>query len=85
MLVWLFHHLATLGLPAWWSERFAAFDKSSPRALLASGVSFTVALILGPHLIAWLRDRFREPIKSDSPKLCELHQAKQATPTAKIR
>jgi phospho-N-acetylmuramoyl-pentapeptide-transferase len=81
MLVWLFHHLATLGPTGWWSERFAGFDKSSPRALLASGASFSVALVMGPRLIAWLRDRFREPIKSDSPKLCELHQAKQATPT----
>ena len=27
------------------------------------------------------RRRFREPIKSDSPELCRLHQGKQATPT----
>jgi phospho-N-acetylmuramoyl-pentapeptide-transferase len=73
MLVWFLHNFD--------GSRFAAFDKSSPRALLAAGTSFAVALVLGPRLIAWLRGRFREPIKSDSPLLRELHGAKQATPT----
>ncbi|HUY34638.1 MAG TPA: phospho-N-acetylmuramoyl-pentapeptide-transferase [Pirellulales bacterium] len=81
MLVWFFHHLAALGLPAGWTERIAAFDKSSPRALLASGAGFSVALLLGPRWIAWLRGRFREPIMGDSATLCDLHQAKHATPT----
>ncbi|HVC94148.1 MAG TPA: phospho-N-acetylmuramoyl-pentapeptide-transferase [Pirellulales bacterium] len=81
MLIWFLHHLAALGIPAWWSERIAAVDKSSPRALLASAASFTVALVMGPRLIAWLRCRFREPIVSDSPTLRQLHQAKHATPT----
>ena len=43
--------------------------------------SASSAVLLGPRLIAWLRCRFREPIKSPSPELCRLHQGKQATPT----
>ncbi|HEV3023339.1 MAG TPA: phospho-N-acetylmuramoyl-pentapeptide-transferase [Pirellulales bacterium] len=73
MLIWFLHHVA--------GGRFPAFDKSSPRAIMAAGASFAVALLLGPRLIGWLRGRFREPIKSDSPELCKLHGAKQATPT----
>ena len=38
-------------------------------------------MILGPRWIAWLGRRFREPIKSDSPEILRLHQAKTATPT----
>ena len=40
-----------------------------------------LALAFGRQLIAWLRQRFREPIKSASARVAELHQAKQATPT----
>ena len=38
-------------------------------------------MVLGPRSIAWLARRFREPITSDSPEICRLHQGKQATPT----
>ena len=44
-------------------------------------VSFLLAVVLGPRSIAWLARRFREPIKSDSPEICRLHQGKNATPT----
>ena len=44
-------------------------------------VSFVLAVAAGPRLIDWLRCRFREPIKSDSPEIRRLHQNKQATPT----
>ena len=48
---------------------------------MAAGLSFAVAVLLGPRWIGWLRRRFREPIKSDSPELVRLHGDKQATPT----
>ncbi len=75
MLLWLLHHLAA------WSDAIAAWEKITPRAALAAGVSFTVAVLLGPRWIAWLDNRFREPIKSASPEIIHLHRDKQATPT----
>lgn len=74
MLLWL-HHLTS------WPEHLTALDKITLRGSLAALVSFVLALILGPWLIAWLAGRFREPIKGDSEKLCELQKAKQFTPT----
>jgi len=59
----------------------AAWEKITPRAALAAGVSFAVAALLGPRWIGWLRRRFREPIKSDSPELVRLYGDKQSTPT----
>ena len=44
-------------------------------------ISFVLAVALGPRSIAWLKARFREPIKSASPDIARLHMAKQATPT----
>jgi phospho-N-acetylmuramoyl-pentapeptide-transferase len=81
MLLWLCDRLVT-----WWPEvagpgRLAALGKITLRASLAAMVSFLLAMLLGPRLIAWLARRFREPIKSDSPEICRLHQNKQATPT----
>jgi phospho-N-acetylmuramoyl-pentapeptide-transferase len=74
MLLWLFHHFVALpGVGAWGKITF--------RAALAAMVSFLLAVVLGPRLIAWLRTRFREPIKSRSAELCRLHAGKQATPT----
>ncbi len=64
-----------------WSQAFRAWEKITPRAALAAGASFTVAVLLGPRWIAWLDGRFREPIKSDSPEIVRLHRQKQATPT----
>ena len=62
-------------------RRFGPWEKITPRAALAAGASFTLAVLLGPRWIAWLDGRFREPIKSDSPEIVRLHRDKQATPT----
>ena len=77
MLVWLLHYLAdTLG-----SDRLVAVEKITFRGALAAGVAFALALVLGPRLIGWLRRRFREPNRSDSPELEKLHASKDSTPT----
>src|SRR5262249_21324842 len=56
-------------------------EKTTLRGALAAVISFTLALAFGRPLIAWLRGRFREPIKSASDRVVELHAAKGATPT----
>ena len=81
MLLWLLNHLATLWPNAASADALAAWEKITPRAALAAGLSFAVAVLLGPRWIAWLRRRFREPIKSDSPEIVRLHRDKQSTPT----
>ena len=81
MLFWLVDHLARTSTTASWGGRLAALEKITFRASLAAMASFVLALVLGPWLIRWLRVRFREPIKSDSPQICRLHEPKQATPT----
>ncbi len=78
MLLWLFHHCALLSD---WSDAFAAWEKITPRAALAAGLSFAVAVLLGPRWIAWLANHFREPNKSDSAEISHLHSKKHATPT----
>jgi phospho-N-acetylmuramoyl-pentapeptide-transferase len=80
MLLWLLDYCATLW-PSAWAGPAAAWQKITPRAGLAAGISFLVAVLLGPRCIAWLRRRFREPIKSDSPTVASLHRDKQSTPT----
>ena len=59
----------------------SALDKITLRAALAAFCSFLLAVLAGPRCIAWLRRRFREPIKCDSPEIRNLHQAKESTPT----
>ena len=81
MLLWLLHQLATLFPDAVGSDVLTAWEKITPRAALAAGVSFAVAVSLGPRWIRWLNRRFREPIKSASARIVHLHRAKQATPT----
>lgn len=78
MLVWFLHQLATI--PGW-SDALAAWEKITPRAAAAAGLSFAIAVLMGPRWIAWLRRRFRETIKSDSAEVARLHRDKQATPT----
>ena len=84
MLLWL---LASSGLSLLYAPTrpglrpCGRWEKITPRAALAAGVSFAVAVLLGPRWIAWLDGRFREPIKSDSPDVVRLHRQKQATPT----
>jgi phospho-N-acetylmuramoyl-pentapeptide-transferase len=80
MLLWLLKHLAMFGSAAA-SDELAVLGKITLRAALAALVSFALAVLLGPRMIAWLRHRFREPIKCDSPSIAQLHQAKQSTPT----
>ncbi len=78
MLLWLLHHWPNL-----WPDALTslALAKITPRAALAAALSFLAALLLGPSWIRWLQKRFREPIKSDSPEIAEMHRHKQATPT----
>jgi phospho-N-acetylmuramoyl-pentapeptide-transferase len=68
-------------LTATWPDSLATFEKITFRAAACALLSFLVALLTGPRLIAWLGQRFREPIKGDSARLIELHRHKQATPT----
>jgi len=81
MLLQLVRLLLSLCAGADHAGQMAGLEKITLRAALAALVSFAVALALGPRLIAWLGRRFREPIKSDSPGVRELHRQKQATPT----
>ncbi|MBN1394309.1 MAG: phospho-N-acetylmuramoyl-pentapeptide-transferase [Pirellulales bacterium] len=76
MFLWLLDHLSAFS-----TEAIAACEKISPRAAMAAGLSFLAAVLLGPRWIAWLKPRFREPIKSDSAEIARLHGGKQSTPT----
>jgi phospho-N-acetylmuramoyl-pentapeptide-transferase len=58
-----------------------ALDRLATRAALAAAASFLLAIVLGPRCIAWLRARYREPVKSPSAEVARLHAAKQNTPT----
>jgi len=77
MLLWLLDHLDSTRPDA----ALAALGKITFRASLAAMVGFLLAVLLGPRWIAWLRRRFREPIKSDSAEVRRLHRNKQSTPT----
>ncbi len=77
MLLWLVDHLSHAA-PASFA---AAVEGISLRASLAAGMSFLLAVLLGPRLIAYLQRRYREPIHCDSPAVLELHRHKQSTPT----
>lgn len=81
MLVWLMHHFAPFLQRL---EDAASGDSRvflTARTALAAMTSFIVAWLFGPMAIRWLKSRFREPIKSASDRLNELHAAKVATPT----
>ncbi len=66
----------------WFFEAYtSSLGKTTHRASLAGLVSFVLALLLGPAVIRWLQARFREPIKSDSAVVADLHKSKQWTPT----
>jgi len=51
------------------------------RAIAAGALVAILAILAGPSALAFLQRRFREPVKSASPRLDALHAAKQATPT----
>jgi phospho-N-acetylmuramoyl-pentapeptide-transferase len=78
MLLWFLDGLARamLGRPVCQS-----LEKTTLRGALAAVIAFAFALVFGRQLIAWLRGRFREPIKTASPRVAQLHAAKEATPT----
>lgn len=81
MLLWLFHYLTCFWPGILTLPTITAWEKITPRAAMAAGVSFLLAVACGPRWIGWLRRRFREPIKSDSPEVVRLHRSKNATPT----
>ena len=81
MLLWLLDYLASSWPGAAAAGELAALGKITFRAALAAMGGFVLAVLLGPRWIAWLRRRFREPIKSDSPEVRRLHQHKESTPT----
>ena len=57
------------------------FGSITFRTAAASLTAFFLCVFTGQRAIAWLRTRWREPIKSDSPRLAEIHGKKQETPT----
>ncbi|MBX3443550.1 MAG: phospho-N-acetylmuramoyl-pentapeptide-transferase [Planctomyces sp.] len=82
MLVWLLNRFAPL------AERLEAASSGDSRVYLtarialAAVLAFTLAVGLGPLVIALLRNkRVGERIDSASPQLNELHAAKRDTPT----
>jgi phospho-N-acetylmuramoyl-pentapeptide-transferase len=81
MLLWFFDYLSALAPDAARGSGLAAWEKITLRASLAALLSFVLAVLLGPRMIAWLRRRFREPIKSDSAEVTRLHRDKRSTPT----
>ncbi len=81
MLHWFLHSIeswATLGQRPEW---IASVEKITFRGSLAAMVSFALAVLLGPRIIRWLGERFREPNVSDSAEIQQLHREKHATPT----
>ena len=63
-------------------ESFQSFDQNTAiRSLLAAALCLVAGLALGRRAIKWLRQHFREPIKSISPTVMRLHQHKAQTPT----
>src|SRR5262245_55131413 len=81
MLLWILDRLATLWPTADWAARAVGWTKITFRAALAALLSFALAVLLGPWVIAWLQTRFREPLSNRSPRLRELSEHKAATPT----
>ena len=81
MLLWLLDRLASAWPDAALSGELGALGKITFRASLAAMAGFLLAVVLGPRWIGWLKRRFREPIKSDSPEVRRLHKDKESTPT----
>jgi phospho-N-acetylmuramoyl-pentapeptide-transferase len=81
MLVWLINEFSPF------FERMEVLTTGDSRVFLtariamASVCSFLVALVLGPIVIRWLKNRFQERIASASDRLNELHADKKSTPT----
>jgi phospho-N-acetylmuramoyl-pentapeptide-transferase len=78
MLLWLLNSL-TAG--TFVQTPFPSLEKTTLRAAFAALISFALALVFGGRWITWLRQHFREPIKTASARVAELHATKAATPT----
>ncbi len=63
------------------ADTLTGLEKITLRASLAAIVAFVAAILFGVRLIAWLKVRFREPNRSDSERVKQLHRDKQWTPT----
>ncbi|MCC7085548.1 MAG: phospho-N-acetylmuramoyl-pentapeptide-transferase [Pirellulales bacterium] len=81
MLVWLIDWLARAWPDANWAGSLQSFTKITFRTALASLLSFALAVLLGARAIAWLKQRFREPLADRSRELLEFSRHKQWTPT----
>lgn len=81
MLLWLLDRLAIAWPALLDGTSREVLQKASPRTALSACLSFTLALLLGPRLIRWLRARFQDPIQSPSRDIRLLHQGKRFTPT----
>ena len=79
MLLWILHTWSSIASAC--ESTGSALEKITLRAALAAFCSFLLAVAIGPRCIAWLKNRFREPIKCDSPEIRQLHQTKESTPT----
>ncbi len=80
MLFWLIDRLATIWPDANWAS-LDSLSKITFRAAIAALLSFILAVIFGPFVIAWLTRRFREPPSDRAPQLRDLHKHKAWTPT----
>jgi len=76
-LNWIESYVSLGQRPDW----IASVEKITLRGSLAAIISFAMAVLLGPWIIRWLGQRFREPNVSDSAEIERLHQDKHATPT----
>lgn len=81
MLYWLLHWFESSPSIGQRPDWIATVEKITFRGSLAAMASFTLAVLLGPMIIRWLGQRFREPNVSDSAEIERLHQDKHATPT----
>ncbi len=81
MLVWFLDNAEWLGCGPLVQGFAEPWSKITLRAAAAALVSFLLAVVFGPRWIAWLKRHFREPIKCDSPEICQLTLSKNNTPT----
>ncbi|MDZ7620816.1 MAG: phospho-N-acetylmuramoyl-pentapeptide-transferase [Patescibacteria group bacterium] len=77
MLIAILQRLAV----SWHSPSLNGLEKITFRAALATLASFLLAVVLGPRLIRWLQNRYREPIVCDAEAVRRLHEHKSGTPT----
>ncbi|HIQ22480.1 MAG TPA: phospho-N-acetylmuramoyl-pentapeptide-transferase [Planctomycetes bacterium] len=81
MWLWLVHHTDWLSVDLDRSMVGLGLVSLGFRAALATTIAFVGVLLAGPPVIEWLGRHVREPIKSASPQLRQLHASKAETPT----